>query len=280
MSQSKKKRSNQSKQILLYIVAIFFTVSFLLPVLYIILNAFKTSEELFSGVPSFFPRQWTFENFVVAIGKGNFAVYIKNSLIVAVVSTFFMVLLNTMAGYALAKFKFKGSTFIMILILSTIMLPLEVIMVPIFDMLNMTGLYNSLWALIIPPAATPTGMFIMRQFLVTIPDEIMQSARIDGAGEWRIFSQIIVPNAKPAIATLGIFSFMWRWNDYVWPLIAISDPDKYTLQLAISNFSGEYAVDWNSMLAMSTISMVPMLIIFLIFQRQFVQGTATSGMKG
>lgn len=272
-----KKNRNQ---LLIYIGAVFFVIVFLMPVLYVILNAFKTSEELFSGNPTLFPRKWTIENFVVAIGKGNFAIYIKNSLVVAITSTFFMVLVNTMAGYALAKFRFRGDTFIMILILSTIMLPLEVIMVPIFDMLNYTGLYNSLWALIIPPAATPTGMFIMRQFLVTIPDEILQSARIDGAGEWRIFSTIIVPNAKPAIATLGIFSFMWRWNDYVWPLIAISDPDKYTLQLAISNFSGEYAVDWNSMLAMSAISMVPMLIIFLIFQRQFVQGTATSGMKG
>ncbi len=263
-----------------YTLAILFTIIFLLPVIYVILNAFKTSAELFSGEPTFFPKDWTLDNFRIAISKGNFLIYIKNSLVVAVVSTILMVMLNTMAGYALAKYKFKGSTFIMILILSTIMLPLEVIMVPIFDMLNATGLYNSLWALIIPPAAAPTGMFIMRQFLITIPDEIMQSARIDGASEWRIFSQIIIPNAKPAIATLGIFSFMWRWNDYVWPLIAISDPNKYTLQLAIANFSGEYSVDWNSMLAMSAISMVPMLIIFLIFQRQFVQGTATSGMKG
>lgn len=271
-----KKKSNLYK----YIIASFFVVIFLLPVVYIILNSFKTSSELFSGVPTFFPKEWTIDNYLGAIKKGNFGIYILNSLFVAVISTIIMVVFNTMAGYALAKFKFKGSTFIMLLILSTIMLPLEVIMVPIFDMLKLTGLYNSLWALIIPPAATPTGIFIMRQYLLTIPDEIIQSARIDGAGEWRIFATMILPNAKPAIATLGIFSFMWRWNDYVWPLIAISDPKKYTLQLAISNFSGEYAVDWNSMLAMSAISMVPMLIIFLIFQRQFVQGTATTGLKG
>ena len=266
--------------IVLYATAILFVLLFLLPVLYIIFNSFKTSAELFSGEATFFPKDWTIAAYVDAIGKGDFGRYIINSAFVAITSTIIMVIINTMSGYALAKFKFKGMNLIMIIILSTIMLPLEVIMVPIFDMLNMTGLYNSLWALIIPPAATPTGIFIMRQFLVTIPNELIQSARIDGASEWRIFSSIIIPNAKPAIATLGIFSFMWRWNDYVWPLIAISDPDKYTLQLAISNFSGEYAVDWNAMLAMSAISMVPMLIIFLIFQRQFVQGTATSGMKG
>lgn len=263
-----------------YILAFIFVAIFLLPVLYVIFNSFKTKQELFSGVPGFFPREWTIDNYLGAFKKGNFVLYIANSLIVAVVSTIIMVMINTMSGYALAKYKFKGSTLVMILILSTIMLPLEVIMVPIFDMLKLTGLYNSLWALIIPPAAAPTGIFIMRQYLLTIPDEIIQSARIDGAGEWKIFLRIILPNAKPALATLGIFSFMWRWNDYVWPLIAISDPKKYTMQLALSNFSGEYAVDWNSMLAMSTISMIPMLIIFLIFQRQFVQGTATAGLKG
>lgn len=273
-------KQSKGVQIAIYVVAIFFVIIFLLPVLYIIFNSFKTNAELFSGEASFFPREWTFESYINAIGKGDFGRYILNSSFVAITSTFITVVINTMAGYALAKYKFKGMNVIMIIILSTIMLPLEVIMVPIFDMLNMTGLYNSLWALIIPPAATPTGIFIMRQFLVTIPNELLESSRIDGAGEWKIFTRIVVPNAKPAIATLGIFSFMWRWNDYVWPLIAISDPDKYTLQLAISNFSGEYAVDWNSMLAMSSFSMIPMLFIFLIFQRQFVQGTATSGMKG
>lgn len=271
---------SKTNKTILYACAIVLTIIFLLPVIYIILNSFKTSNELYSGVPTFFPKDWTFENYISTFKKGDFLRFIMNSLFVATVSTFIMVVINTMAGYALAKYKFRGSMIIMILILSTIMLPLEVIMVPIFDMLKMTGLYNSLWALIIPPAATPTGMFIMRQYLLTIPDEIIQSARIDGAGEWRIFLQIILPNAKPAIATLGIFSFMWRWNDYIWPLIAISDPKKYTLQLAISNFSGEYSVNWPSMLAMAAVSMVPMLIIFLIFQRQFVQGTASSGLKG
>jgi len=272
-----KKRQGSK---VLYVFAIFFALVCLVPVVYIILNAFKPSSELYSATPTFLPRQWTLSNFTEALQKGRFGTYIFNTLFVATVSTIIMVTINTMSGYALAKFKFRGSSIILIIILSTIMLPLEVIMVPVFSVLKATGLYNSLWALIIPSAATPTGIFIMRQYLLTVPNELMESARIDGAGELRIFAQIIVPNAKPAIATLGIFSFMWRWNDYVWPLIAISDPDKYTLQLAISNFSGEYAVDWNSMIAMAAISMVPMLIIFLIFQRQFVQGIQTAGLKG
>jgi alpha-1,4-digalacturonate transport system permease protein len=263
-----------------YAIAFALVLVFLVPVIYIILSSFKPINELFSTQPTFFPNQWTTKNYVEALAGGDFSRYILNSLIVAVSSTVLAVIINTMSGYALAKFRFKGDSIIMLIILSTIMLPLEIIMVPIFSVLRFFGLYNSLWALIIPPAATPTGIFLMRQYLLTIPDEIIQSARIDGASEWKIFYSIIIPNAKPAIATIAIFSFMWRWNDYVWPLIAINSPKKYTLQLAIANFTGEFNTDYNSILAVSAISMIPMLIIFLIFQRQFVQGTVESGMKG
>lgn len=263
-----------------YSIAFFLVLLFLVPVVYIISSSFKPINELFSASPTFFPKKFTLENFTKALARGNFLIYIGNSFLVAVSSTALAVVINTMSGYALAKFRFKGDTFIMILILSTIMLPLEVIMVPIFSVLRTFGLYNSLLALIIPAAATPTGIFLMRQYLLTIPDEVIQSARIDGASEWKIFTKIILPNAKPAIATLAIFSFMWRWNDYIWPLIAISSPKKYTLQLAIANFSGEFGTDYSSVLAMSTISMIPMLIVFIIFQKQFVQGTVQTGMKG
>jgi len=159
-------------------------------------------------------------------------------------------------------------------------LPLEIFMAPIFKIVTFFGMYDSLWAIIIPPAATPTGIFLMRQYLITIPDDIISSARIDGASEWKIFTKIIIPNAKPAIATLAIFSFMWRWNDYIWPLISIFSPKKYTLQLAIANLTGEFGTDYTSALAISVFSMIPMLIIFITFQKQFIQGTVDSGMKG
>jgi alpha-1,4-digalacturonate transport system permease protein len=266
--------------LLTYVISIVVALIFILPVIYIIFSAFKPSSELFSANPTFIPKNWTLDNFLIALSKGNFSLYIFNTFLVAISSTIIAVIINTMAGYALSKFRFKGENVIMLLILSTIMLPLEVIMVPIFSVLRFFGLYNSLLALIIPPAATPTGIFLMRQYLLTIPDEVIQAARIDGASEWRIFWNIILPNAKPAIATLAIFSFMWRWNDYVWPLIAINSPKKYTLQLAIANFSGEFGIDYNSVIAMSALAMIPMLIVFLIFQRQFVQGTVDSGMKG
>lgn len=263
-----------------YIIGVLILLIFLVPVIYIISSSFKSLNELFSSNPSFFPRKFTLENYAKVLNSGNYLQYIFNTFYVAITSTILCVVINTMSGYALSKFKFKGDKIIMVIILSTIMLPLQVIMVPIFSVLKMFGLYNTLLALIIPPAATPTGIFLMRQYLLTIPDDLIESARIDGASEWKIFTKIILPNAKPAIATLAIFSFMWRWNDYIWPLIAISSPDKYTLQLAIANYFGQFGNDYSSILAVSVISMIPMLIVFVIFQRQFVQGTVQTGMKG
>jgi len=268
-----------------YVIRVQITASliifiFLIPVLYTIVSSFKSLSELFSTSPTFFPKEWTLNNFIHVLSTGNYLQYIGNSLVVATVSTFIAIVINTMSGYALAKFKFKGATVIMIVILSTIMLPLEIFMAPIFKVIAFFGMYDSLWAIIIPPAATPTGIFLMRQYLLTIPDDIIDSARIDGASEWQIFTRIIVPNAKPAIATLAIFSFMWRWNDYIWPLISIFSPKKQTLQLAIANLTGEYGTDYTSALAISVFSMIPMLLMFVTFQRSFVQGTVESGMKG
>lgn len=272
----RKKRQVITSQVFATIIVFIF----LIPVLYTIASSFKSMAELFSTTPTFFPKKWTLANYILVLSSGNYLRYILNSLIVATTSTIIAIVINTMSGYALAKFKFKGSTVIMIVILSTIMLPLEIFMAPIFKIITFFGMYDSLWAIIIPPAATPTGIFLMRQYLLTIPDDIILSARIDGASEWKIFTKIIIPNAKPAIATLAIFSFMWRWNDYIWPLISIFTPEKYTLQLAIANLTGEFGTDYTSALAISVFSMIPMLIIFIIFQKQFVQGTVESGMKG
>jgi len=270
-----KKHSIRSQ-----ILATLLAIVFLIPVVYTISSSFKTMAELFSTSPTFFPKEWSILNYIQVLSTGNYMQYILNSLFVATTSTLIAIVINTMSGYALAKFKFKGSTIILIVILSTIMLPLEIFMAPIFKIITMVGLYDSLWALIIPPAATPTGIFLMRQYLLTIPDELIDSARIDGASEWQIFTRIILPNAKAAIATLAIFSFMWRWNDYIWPLIAIFSPEKYTLQLAIANLTGEFGTDYTSALAISVFSMIPMLLIFVLFQRQFVQGTVQTGIKG
>ncbi|WKL01324.1 carbohydrate ABC transporter permease [Paenibacillus amylolyticus] len=255
-------------------------VVWLLPVLWVVISALKTNSDLYSFPPKLWPQPITFEHFKEAFSKGDFGLYFMNSTIVTVSSTLLLLLINSMAGFCTHEVSFPGSLIILIAFVSTLMIPIEVIMIPIFKVLSALGLYNSLLAIIILPAATLTGVFLMRQYLLSVPDELLEAARMDGAGEWKIYWSIILPIAKPILAVLAIFSFMWRWDDFVWPLIAISDPSKYTIQLALSNFIGEYNVDWGSLLAMSVITMLPVLIVFMVFQRYFVSGMITSGMKG
>ncbi|SDE38218.1 alpha-1,4-digalacturonate transport system permease protein [Paenibacillus sp. UNCCL117] len=263
----------------LYIALVLLAACWLFPVLWIVISSFKTNTDLYNFPPTFWPSPFTFEHFTAAFEKGNFGRYFMNSTIVTISSTILLLLINSMAGFALAKYRFKGDTILLVGFISTLMIPLEVIMIPIFKVLSFLGLFNTLLALIIPPAATPTGVFLIRQYLLTVPDELLEAARMDGASEWRIYSRIILPLCKPILAVLAIFSFMWRWDDFLWPLIGISDPSLYTVQLALSNFIGEYNVDWGSLLAMSVITMIPVLVVFIIFQRQFVSGMVTSGMK-
>lgn len=263
-----------------YIVLILFTAVYLVPILWMILSSFKADSELFAYPPKLLPSQFSLENYTDAWNRGDFGLYFKNTTIVAVTATVLTVVINTMAGYAFAKYKFKGSTAIFMMFLATMMLPLEVLMIPIFQVVRTFHLYNNFWGLIIPSAATPAGVFLVRQYFLTIPNEIMESARIDGASETKIFLRLMIPLAKPVMSVLAIFAFLWRWNDYMWPLVVIRDTKKYTVQLALANFSGQYAVDWGSLLAMSVLTMIPVLIIFLIFQKQFMKGMVAGAVKG
>ena len=263
-----------------YIVLILFTAVYLVPILWMILSSFKADSELFAYPPKLLPSQFSLENYTDAWNRGDFGLYFKNTTIVAVTATVLTVVINTMAGYAFAKYKFKGSTAIFMMFLATMMLPLEVLMIPIFQVVRTFHLYNNFWGLIIPSAATPAGVFLVRQYFLTIPNEIMESARIDGASETKIFLRLMIRLAKPVMSVLAIFAFLWRWNDYMWPLVVIRDTKKYTVQLALANFSGQYAVDWGSLLAMSVLTMIPVLIIFLIFQKQFMKGMVAGAVKG
>ena len=153
-------------------------------------------------------------------------------------------------------------------------------MIPVFKVIVSTHLYNRLWGLIVPAMSSPTAVFLARQYYIGIPDDYMEAARIDGASEFGIFTRIMLPLAKPVVSVLFIFSFMWRWNDYLWPKLVINSKAKYTIQLALANYSGEYSVDWNSLLAMSVISMIPVLLVFIILQDQIMGGLTAGGVKG
>ncbi len=209
----------------------------------------------------------------------DFFTFLKNSIFVTVAATVITLLVNSMAAFVLAKYEFKGRGAVLAVILATLMVPLSVIIVPLYVVINKLDLFNSLWGVILPTVATPTGVFLLRQYMLTIPDELIEAARMDHASEWKIYWRIVMPLALPALAVLAIFSVMWRWNDFLWPLIVLSRKELYTLQIGLSAFSGELNVQWHYVLAMTVVSMIPVVLIFAFLQRFIASGIATTGMK-
>ncbi len=221
--------------------------------------------------------EWS--NYIDPLNRFNFLNYLRNSLIVTTVATAITLIINSMAAFALSKYQFYGRDTVFVIIIATLMIPISVILVPVFLVITNLNMNNSLWGVIIPGAATPTGVFLLRQYMLTIPDELLQSARIDGASEWRIYWQIVLPLARPALAVLAIFSVMWRWNDFLWPLIVLSRNEVFTLQVGLNAFQGELNVQWHYVLAMTVLTLLPITLVFAFLQRFITTGIATTGMK-
>jgi len=220
------------------------------------------------------------ENFTEAFSRFNFATYLRNSVVVTVAATVITLVINSMAAFALSKYRFRGRNVIFLIIISTLMIPLSVILVPVFLVITQVGWVNNLWGVIIPGAATPTGVFLLRQYMLTIPDELLDSGRIDGASEWRIYWQIVLPLAAPALAVLAIFSVMWRWNDFLWPLIVLTRSEFFTLQVGLNAFQGELQIRWHYVLAMTVLTLLPITLVFSVLQRFITTGIASTGVKG
>jgi alpha-1,4-digalacturonate transport system permease protein len=219
------------------------------------------------------------DNYIEGVSSFNFGRYLWNSVIVTISATLLTLLVNSMAAFALSKYQFHGRKTIFLVMVSTLMVPLSVVLVPIFLVITNVGWNNNLLGIIVPVAATPTGVFLLRQYMLTIPSELMDSARIDGASEWRIYAQIILPLAKPALAVLTIFSVMWRWNDFLWPLIVLNRSEFFTLQVGLASFQGELNVQWNLILAMTVLTLLPITVVFAFLQKNITTGIATTGLK-
>jgi alpha-1,4-digalacturonate transport system permease protein len=219
------------------------------------------------------------ENYSIGMESFNFWLYFFNSVVVTTAATLLTLLANSMAAFALSKYQFPGRNAIFILILATLMVPLSVILVPAFLIITGLGWNNTLIGVIIPTIGTPTGVFLLRQYMLTIPDELIDSARIDGASEWRIYLQVILPLAAPALAVLAIFSIMWRWNDFLWPKIVLTQSHVFTLQVGLETFQGDMLIDWNLILAMTVLTLLPITFVFGILQKYITTGIATTGMK-
>lgn len=218
-------------------------------------------------------------NYTDLFAKFSFGTYLWNSVFITVVATLLTLLINSMAAFALSKYQFPGQKAVFMLIIATLMIPPTIILVPVFLVINSVGLLNSLWGVILPAIATPTGVFLLRQYMLTIPDELLEAARMDHASEWRIYWKIILPLSAPALAVLAIFSVMWRWNDFLLPLIVLSKSEFFTLQLALNSFQGELNTQWHYLLAMTVITLVPITLVFAFLQKYITTGIASAGVK-
>ena len=263
-------------QILLSLVALLFLV----PIIWMVLSALKPSAEVFTVPPKLFGSEILFSNFAEAWNYLPFGRFILNTLLVAGVGTLITLVASTTAGYAFARlnFRFQGGLFI--LYLSTLIVPQEVIVIPMFLVMQQLGWVNTYKALILPWAFTAFGTFLLRQFFMTIPKELEEAAKIDGCGHLRILRSVIIPISAPAIAVLAVFTFITYWNSFLWPLIIVNDTSKMTIPLGLELFLGQQGQRWELLMAASTISMVPTIILVLALQKYLVKGIALSGLGG
>lgn len=254
-------------------------VIIVLPFAWMVASAFKSSAEILRTPPTFFPQRVDWEGFRTVLFEVPFARWFANSLFVAVVSTAGMLFTSSVTGYIFAKFRFKGKRVYFAIILATLMVPVQVVIVPTYLIVSNMGLVDTYGALIIPSLVTAFGIFLCKQFIEGIPRDLIEAARIDGAGEFSIYARIILPESRAILAALAIFMFMFKWNDYLWPLIAINSPEKMPLPLALTYFSARHYTQVNVIYAGAALIMAPIVVVYFIFQRHFIQGLSLTGLK-
>ncbi|MBW5449229.1 ABC transporter permease subunit [Cohnella sp. CFH 77786] len=259
----------------------------LLPIIWMILGSMRSYQELIQNaghlsLNTLVPVEWTLKNFtdVIFDDQHPFLRYVFNTLFVAATVTLLVLLINSLAAFAFAKLSFRGSAAIFVLFMSALIIPGEVMLVPNYMLVNNLGWLNSFKALIIPSTLSVFGIFMLKQFFEEIPTEILESARLDGASWLQIYRAIVLPASVPALITLGIITFLGNWDGYLWPLVVINDDKLQLIQVAIANFTSISGTEWTKVLAANTIATVPILILFLILQRYYVQGITMSGVKG
>ena len=251
----------------------------LVPFVWMVSASFMAPGEANTFPPPFLPAAATLASYralFVRLSLGRFAL---NSLLVSVAATAFSLLLNSMAGYAFAKLRFGGRDRIFGALVAALVIPTQVAMLPLFLLLRTMGLVNSYWGVIVPSMAGIFGIFLVRQYALSLPDELLDAARIDGASEFRIYRSIVLPLCRPVLVTLGVFTFMGVWNDFMWPLIVLTDASKYTLPVALAGLVGEHAPDTELMMAGAVLTVLPVLIVFLALQRSYVEGITMGGIK-
>jgi len=279
-----KMKSQKIKSTLIHIpimiVFIALALVMLIPIIWILLGAFKPDAEIIAYPPTFFPAKFTLKNFTKCMQRIDILQYMKNSIIFSVGTTIPALLVNTLAGYAFARYEFKGKNVIFVIFLATMMIPFQVIMIPEFLEIHMFGMYDTYWGLIIPKIASAYWIFMMRSAFAGLPRELEEAARIDGLNEFGIYSRIMLPLIKPALVTMIILGINGNWNDLLWPLIMTSSSQMRTLANGLAMFVGVRTIEYGAAFAGASISLIPMLLMYIFGQKYFVEGQATSGLKG
>lgn len=262
-----------------HVILLIGALSMLVPFIWMLSSSFKSLGEVFLFPPTLFGERIVWENYTEISSRFDYFAYFLNSVKVSAWVVVVQVFTSALAGYVFAKLNFKGRDKIFLLYLATMMIPFHVTVITNFLQMSMYGFVNTLWSLMLPASVSAFGTFMMRQFFITVPNELCEAAKIDGCNPFTTFIRICLPMAKSTIATLSIFCFMGVWNDYFTPLIYINDARKYTLPLGLASMKGMYATDWPVLMASSVISVLPVLIAFLLAQDAFVKGVMMSGMK-
>ena len=253
----------------------------LIPFLWMISSSFKDPQFVFADPPQWVPHPWLWSNYAKAFAKMPFALYTWNTVKITGVCLIGQLFSCSLVAFGFARLRFPARNTLFIVLLSTMMLPAQVTMIPVFKIFSTLGWYDIFLPLTVPAFfGAPFFIFLMRQYFMTIPLEMDEAARIDGATTWQIYSRVLLPQVKPALATVAIFSFMAHWNDFLGPLIYLNSPVKRTLALGLYAFQGQYSTDWNYLMAASAVVMLPLLILFFAGQRYFIQGVVISGVKG
>jgi multiple sugar transport system permease protein len=252
----------------------------LAPLFWMVAASLMPAGQANSFPPPFLPERVTFEHYRTLFTRLDVTRYAFNSALLSVAVTLLSVTINSMAGYAFAKLRFRGRDRLFRLLLGALVIPAQVAMLPLFLMLKQLGLINTYWGVIIPGAATVFGIFLVRQYALSIPDALLDAARMDGAGEFRIYRSIVLPVIRPILVTLAIFAFMSTWNDFMWPLVVLTDDSLYTLPVALAGLMGEHVQDTELMMAGSVLTVLPVLIAFVVLQRSYIAGITAGSVKG
>ncbi len=264
---------------LIFAILLAVSIIVVIPYVWMLSNSFKTTIETLTDPMHIIPQEFTLDGYIKVLTKSPFFHWLGNSVFITCFNTIVILFTSTLVGYLFARFRFKGRDFLFAMLMFTMMVPAQVTMITTFIIIDDIGLYNSVWALIIPSFVNVFGIYLCKQYCEEIPRELIESARIDGAGDFAIYWRIVIPQIRPAIGALAIFTFMEYWNDYLNPLIYLSSTEKMTLPLALSYFSTQHTTDLSATMAASALIMIPAAVVFIIFQKQFIKGLSMTGMK-